>query len=233
MFRYRSFLPLLLLPLVVAGLLGFHYVGGSHLTTELLQVFGLLVALAGLGVRAFTGGTVPAGTSGRNTALQVADALNTTGMYSVVRHPLYFGNYLMWLGVALAFLPWWMVLLVTCLFALYYERIMFAEEAFIRRKYGASFEDWAAVTPAFLPRWRQWRPPSLPFSWKSVLRREYAGFLGICFAFFVGDAAGDSVVEGRLSYDVYWAALLVFGLVAHVVLRTLRRHTKVLTVEGR
>ena len=233
MFLYSSFLPLLLLPLVVAGLLGFHYIGGSHLKTELWQVFGLLVALAGLGVRAFTGATVPAGTSSRNTVRQVADALNTTGMYSVVRHPLYCGNYLMWLGFVLAFLPWWMVLLVTCVFALYYERIMFAEEAFLRQQYGASFEDWAAVTPAFLPRWRQWRPPSLPFSWKSVLRREYAGFLGICFAFFVGDVAGESVVQGRLTYERHWAALVVFALVASVVLRTLRRHTKVLTVEGR
>ena len=232
-FRYRSFLPLLLLPLVVADLLDFRYVGGSHLKTELWQLFGFLVALTGLGVRAFTGATVPAGTSSSNTACQVADALNTTGMYSVVRHPLYLGNYLMWLGFLLAFLSWWMVLLVTCGFALYYERIMFAEEAFLRQKYGTSFDDWAAVTPAFLPRWRRWRPASLSFSWRAVLRREYSGFLGVSFAFFVSDVIGDSGVQGRLAYDRHWAVLLGFALVASVVLRTLRRHTKVLTVAGR
>ena len=32
-------------------------------------------------------------TSGRNTHDQVADSLNTSGIYSIVRHPLYVGNF--------------------------------------------------------------------------------------------------------------------------------------------
>ena len=46
-------------------------------------------------------GHVPAGTSGRNTRGQIALELNTTGLYSIVRHPLYVGNFLMWLGLAM------------------------------------------------------------------------------------------------------------------------------------
>lgn len=46
-------------------------------------------------------GQVPKGTSGRNTSQQVADTLSTDGVYSVVRHPLYLGNFLMCMGVSM------------------------------------------------------------------------------------------------------------------------------------
>ncbi|MGC9453013.1 MAG: methyltransferase family protein, partial [Oceanipulchritudo sp.] len=50
------------------------------------------------------------GTSGRNTKQQVAYSLNTTGFYSVVRNPLYLGNFFMYLGIALFTHHWWLVL---------------------------------------------------------------------------------------------------------------------------
>ena len=45
-------------------------------------------------------------------------------------------------------------------FWLYYERIMLAEEEFLRARYGKAFDDWAARTPAFLPNFRHWVPPT-------------------------------------------------------------------------
>lgn len=65
------------------------------------RYFCLAVSLAGLAVRIHTVGHAPAGTSGRNTRGQVADTLNTTGFYSIIRHPLYFGNLLISLGIVL------------------------------------------------------------------------------------------------------------------------------------
>ena len=52
----------------------------------------ILIAFLGLGIRAMVVGQTPAGTSGRNTHGQVAEVLNTTGLYSVTRNPLYLGN---------------------------------------------------------------------------------------------------------------------------------------------
>ena len=43
---------------------------------------------------------MPAGTSGRNTAKQVADTLNTTGLYSLTRNPLYLGNAVIYMAIA-------------------------------------------------------------------------------------------------------------------------------------
>ena len=57
-------------------------------------------------------GFAPRGTSGRNTLGQVAEVLNTSGMYSVVRNPLYLGNFVIWLGLALFIKVWWCILIV-------------------------------------------------------------------------------------------------------------------------
>ncbi len=58
----------------------------------------MVISFFGLALRVIVVGHAPYGTSGRNTREQVADTLNTTGMYSIVRHPLYLANYLIILG---------------------------------------------------------------------------------------------------------------------------------------
>lgn len=233
LFRHRSFLPLLTLPILITALLSFTYIGRSHQLDEVWDVFSLMISFLGLTVRALTVGYAPSGTSGRNTRRQVADVLNTSGMYSLVRHPLYLGNYLAMLGVAVFLHTWWLLLLMTCLFALYYERIMFAEEAFLRQRFGEMFEQWAAVTPAIFPKLRNWRQPSLIISWRTVLRREYTGFFLISASFCILEIVGDSIAEGRLRIDWPWCILFVLGATVYIVLRTLKKKTRILHVPGR
>ena len=233
LFRHRSFLPLLCLPLFAASLITYHYLCGSHQINEWWQIVCLLVSLVGLAVRIITVGRAPAGTSGRNTRQQVAYSLSTTGMYSIVRHPLYLGNYLIMLGFTLFFHVWWLVLLVSCVYALYYERIMMAEEAFLREQFGPRFEQWAAATPAFIPRFTGWKPSPLPFCWRTVLEREYNAFFLIVAVFFLLDLLGDSVAEKRLKLDPAWFAVFLGSFVVFATLRFLKKRTKLLQVEGR
>ena len=66
----------------------------------------LALGLLGLLVRIATVGYTPKNTSGRNTAEgQVAESINTQGMYSLVRHPLYLGNFDV-AGSGTAYRPW-------------------------------------------------------------------------------------------------------------------------------
>jgi len=233
LFRYRSYLPLLGLPVLAIQFLSYGYLDHSHKLTEFWEDICLLVSFLGLTVRALVVGYTPKNTSGRNTHGQLAETLNTTGMYSLVRHPLYLGNYLIILGLSLFFREWSVVLLVTCLFALYYERIMFAEEAFLKASFGKEFEQWAAVTPCIIPRFYGWQRPPLAFSWRNVLRREYNGFFAIILVFFILEVAGDSIVERRLQIDRPWVVFLVASTVIYLTLRTLKRKTQLLNVEGR
>jgi protein-S-isoprenylcysteine O-methyltransferase Ste14 len=233
LFRHRSYLPLMAIPVFFACLPSFTYLGASHSLNEVWQLFCLMISFAGLALRIFTVGRAPLGTSGRNTREQVARTLNTTGIYSIVRHPLYLGNYLILLGMALWLHVWWLAVLTTFGFALYYERIMLAEEAFLREQFGDDFETWATATPAFIPRLRGWKPSSISFCWRTVLQREYNAFILIIAVFFLFDLVGDWIAERRWHVSSVWFSFFIAGFVIFATLRTLKKRTRFLTVEGR
>ena len=107
------------------------------------EIIFLAVSLLGQLIRIFTVGFAPKNTSGRNTVNgQIADELNTTGIYSLIRHPLYLGNFFMWLGPVLFLRSVGFLIVFFLLYWLYYERIMFAEEQFLRRKFGEVYDKW-------------------------------------------------------------------------------------------
>ncbi len=228
LFRWRSYLPLALAVLIFSGLAYFKYPFGSHLLDEIWEVICLSVSASGSAVRGLTIGFAASQTSGRNTGGQVADTLNTTGMYSIVRNPLYLGNFLMVLGVVIFLRIWWIPLLYMLIFTLYYERIIFAEEMFLRRKFGQAYLDWAATTPAFLPRISQWKAPALPFSWRKVLRREYHGAFGVVMALFLLEVASDLYLGNGFVVDSMWRYIFAFSVAAYGVMRFLHKRTTLL-----
>ena len=153
MFRWRSYLPLLMIgPLFIAFRESVYIetLVGDPLE-DLWVLFSFLLAMFGLGIRAFTVGYVPAGTSGRNTKGQKADVLNTTGIYSIVRNPLYLGNFITLLGVMLSIKVWWLVIIGSFGFFIYMERIILAEEKYLSEKFGKIYDDWRAKTPVIIP----------------------------------------------------------------------------------
>lgn len=232
LFRWRSYLPLLFLPVVVLAFENFNYLGESETFDHLWEVFCVAVAASGLLLRALTVGYVPAHSSGRNTKQQEAHTLDTTGMYSIVRHPLYLGNFLIWLGVVLFAHTWWLVLIAILAFWVYYERIMFAEEEFLRTSFGAEFERWAGRTPAFVPTLRNWKPQTLSFSWRSLLAREHSTLFATVVTFFFLEVTGDFFAGKMPHADLGWMLLLSAGAVVYTVLRWMKKHN-LLSAGGR
>ena len=233
LFRRRGYLPLLLFPVLLVAARGSADPAGDHGVDLAWEGVCLLLALNGLALRIGTVGFVPRDTSGRNTGGQQAGSLNTSGFYSVVRHPLYLGNYLMWLGVALFPRSWWAPVIVSLVFWLYYERIMFAEEEFLRRKFGSLYTSWAAITPAFLPRPRLWRRPGVRFCLLTVLRREHSSLLALMGSLTVLEAMSDHAYTGRWIVDPVWGTALAVTLVLCLAVRAVKHRTRLLQVEGR
>jgi protein-S-isoprenylcysteine O-methyltransferase Ste14 len=228
LFRWRSYLPLVTVVLFFCGLQYFSYPLGSHFLDELWEVLCLGVSFLGLVVRALTIGWSANRTSGRHTGQQVADTLNTTGMYSIVRNPLYLGNFLMALGVVSFLRVWWILSIYVLLFALYYERIIFAEEMFLRRKFSKEYMNWAATTPAFFPRIGLWQAPALPFSWRKVFRREYHGVIAVVTSMFVLEILSDIYSGHGFAIDTLWSILLPITFAAYSVVRFVHKHTSFL-----
>lgn len=225
LFRWRSYLPLAFFGIFIAAMDEYRYIGNSELMDEIWEGLCLLVSFFGLGIRIFTVGHTPKATSGRNTKGQVANTLNTTGMYSLVRHPLYLGNFFMFLGPVLFAHTWWSTLIYILSFWLYYERIMFAEEAFLRKKFGEEYLRWAYNTPAFIPRFKNYRKPDLPFSLKKVLRKEYNGFFAVILIMFILEGFGEVVLHRRPEFDIQWIVLLSIGFIVWATLKTIKNRT--------
>lgn len=201
--------------------------------STLINYTAVLLSFLGFIVRAYTIGTTPRGTSGRNTENQVAESLNTSGIYSTVRHPLYLGNYLMWIGIVVFTHNFAFVIIVSLLYWLYYERIMFAEERFLEKKFGQTYMDWSLKVPAFIPQWSTFRKSDIPFSMKSVLRREYSGVLATVIGFVYVEVLMGFFRYGTFSVGKKFLYVLGISVVMTLVLRTLKHNTKMLSEEGR
>jgi protein-S-isoprenylcysteine O-methyltransferase Ste14 len=223
LFRWRSFLPLVIVPLFIISLRYFTYPQGSHLLDRLWELFCFSISLLGLAIRIYTVGFVPPGTSGRTTSKPKAQELNTTGMYSIVRHPLYWGNFVIWVGIVLAAHSILLATFCFIAFFLYYKRIIIAEEAFLSEKFGKNFTQWVEKTPMIVPRFKLWRKPARPFSWQVVLSREYSGFLTITASFTAIETLSDRFYEGKWQPDWLWVGIFCTSLLIFVALRTLKK----------
>jgi len=235
LFRWRSYLPLLIIPLFIVALRSSRMLVPiiGERGTGYWEFFAVCVSFLGLGVRCLTVGYVPWGTSGRNTKAQFAQSLNTTGMYSIVRNPLYLGNFIIVLGITLFIQVWWFALIVWIGFWLYYERITFAEEEFLRRKFGAQFTDWADKTPAFFPRFKNWNSPNLSFSLKTVIKREFSTFFSIVSTFFFLELGTNLLLEKKLKVHISWLIFYITGLAIYLTILTIKKKTKLLNVPNR
>lgn len=228
LFRYRSHTPLVPLAAIVMAI-------AIDPPAERLgwTLASVALGLVGIAIRAATIARTPAGTSGRTTGAPMASALNTSGMYSVVRHPLYVGNYLMWLGAMVFTRSWAVVLGVSLFYWLQYERIALAEERLLRERFGPAFEEWSSRVPAFVPRWRQWQAPALPFSWRAVIGREFTGLYGLVATLTLLEVVRASAIARRLTLVVGWRRTFALATVAYLTVLALRRTTRLFKVEGR
>ena len=194
LFKYRGQIPVLIFALSLPILFftnehlysRVHLLWGDPIYT-VCTIVSILLVIAGLALRAYTVCTTPKGTSGRNRASQVANTLNTKGIYSVVRHPLYLANYLIWAGLLVYTMNVFAFVIVSLVYWIYYECIMMAEEAFLRGKFGNEFEKWASKVPAFIPKWSLFEDGMLQFSWKTFIRREYATIMSVIVSYTVLD----------------------------------------------
>lgn len=233
LFKYRSYLPIIVLFIGTVLYLRTEIYPETFILEETpyevyYEMFALAISLLGLFIRVYTVGYTPKNTSGRNTKQgQVADNLNTTGMYSIVRHPLYLGNFLMWFGPAMLTGHFWFIVSFVLFYWIYYERIMYAEERFLRHKYGEKYLDWSKNVPAFIPAFQNFKRADLPFSWKKVLKKEKNGLFALFLIFCILDVAGE-IIGKRTDYNYFLIGMCVLSGISYVILKYLKHGTNFL-----
>jgi protein-S-isoprenylcysteine O-methyltransferase Ste14 len=230
LFKFRGQIPvvLFLAAIPVVYLTDYEFVESNDWVNCTVLITCAIVSLIGQIIRAIAIGTSNKHTSGRNTKEQVAEALNTKGIYSMVRHPLYLGNYFMWIGIVGYTCNIWFFLVVSLLFWLYYERIMFAEERFLERKFGDDYVNWSNKIPAFIPSMKHFEKTPISFSMKTILRREYSGITATIIGYVFVDWLRQAFVHLQLEISTSQLIGLIVALSISFVLRSLKHYTKLL-----
>lgn len=236
LFRYRSYIPLIMIPLLILSLLSFGqnlYTQGQYNTP--LVITALVVGFVGQWIRTLVAGYVPQGTSGRNVHGQVANSLNTTGMYSLCRNPLYLGNFLMMIAPMILLGNWLLLLAFSALFWIYYERIIYTEERFLEGKFGEEYTKWAESTPAFFPSFRNYKKSVLGFSLKTMLKREYHSFFGLTTSLFAANyiIVAISQKSFKITFDSILLWVFIGSAVFYLIIRFIVKKTRYFHVEGR
>lgn len=114
------------------------------------------------------------------------------------------------------------MLLFVLAFSLYYERIMYAEEQFLTRKFPKRHRSWSRDIPAFFPKFSAWRRPVEEFSLWNVLRQEKNGLVAI-FLIFTFFHLAELFVEERLAVGYVLLGLTAASVLLYLALRCLKK----------
>jgi protein-S-isoprenylcysteine O-methyltransferase Ste14 len=205
-------------------------IGGDWSLDRRIDLLGFAVAMAGELLRIAVIGYAYIIRGGRNRRI-FADTLVQQGIFAHSRNPLYLGNMLIYLGIAIVHGSPWFYAIGLPFYAFAYASLIAAEEDFLRQKFGSEYEDYCRRVNRFVPSLGGLRATLAPmtFDWKMVMRREY----GTPFAWMSGMLAlvlleravtpGGVVTRRTLTAVVIaWTVLAI----AYVIVRTLKLRGK-------
>lgn len=228
LFKFRSFVPLILFPFYLSVIYFQRKNFGDFSSEYLWLTLCFFISSIGLFIRSLAVGYAAPNTSGRNVKAQVADSINKTGMYSIVRHPLYLGNSFIWLGIAMRLKIWWVVVIVMTYYWLYYEKIIFTEEEYLRKKFGFEYEEWANRVPLIFPKFSNWIKPSSKFNLKKIVRQENDGVYALVVNLFFIELSVDFFSDYMIHISLFWIIFFSITTILYIGVKLLKKKTCIL-----
>jgi hypothetical protein len=93
--------------------------------------------------------------------------------------------------------------------------------------------NWSLKVPAFWPSMKNHTPSPIPFSMKTILRREYSGITATIIGFLFVMIIRDTFEYGKFIFSWDYVIILGVALSITLVLRTLKHKTRILFEEDR
>jgi len=180
LFKHRSFTPI---PLIIFVFVIFKPVDLGD-KNGLINLSGIFISFLGEIIRIITVGYSFTGTSGREPFLR-ADALNTTGIYAIIRNPLYIGNFLMFTGIVIVYANVSAVFVFALFLILQYYFIILSEENFLQEKYGESYETYCRQVKRIIPGFKNYRKNQNTFSLSKVIYKESDSIFNMLMMFLL------------------------------------------------
>jgi protein-S-isoprenylcysteine O-methyltransferase Ste14 len=107
--------------------------------------------------------------------------LATGGPYALTRNPLYFGNFVLGFGIAIAGNNLFTYLIFFAFFLLFFPFLMVVEHRRLKQKFGKKYEQWARKSNSFFPKIKRIRDFNFNISYY-MKNREYRVLL---FSFLI------------------------------------------------
>jgi len=185
-FRFRDYLVPVGLGVALA-LTRPEHLFGSAVVNRWTDLLGFTIAAVGQTLRILVIGYAYIQRGGANKQL-AAPKLVCEGFYAHSRNPMYVGNVLLIVGLAIIYNSFWIYLIGLPVVLGGILSIIRAEEDFLAGKFGDEYEEYCHRVNRFLPSLRGLRSTmsSMTFDWKRVLRKEYGTtFAWLSAAFFL------------------------------------------------
>jgi hypothetical protein len=103
----------------------------------------------------------------------------------------------------------------------------------LEKKFGQSYVDWSMKVNDFWPGFKNYEKTSIPFSMKTILRREYSGVTATILGFVFVAFLRESFQSGEVHFKTVYGIVVGVGLSISLVLRTLKHKTAILFEEDR
>ncbi|MBM4252857.1 MAG: isoprenylcysteine carboxylmethyltransferase family protein [Deltaproteobacteria bacterium] len=144
-------------------------------------VLGTLIVVLGELVRIYSVAFIGSVSRTRNVET-AGSALITSGPFSYVRNPLYVGNFLITVGLAVFSGVGWIVFVAAALFGFQYYCIVKHEERLLVGRFGTAYEEYMTQVPPWVPtKWPTLENLEWPTTFSPALKSERRTLLAIAF----------------------------------------------------
>ena len=175
LFRYRNqVFPIIIVVLFLSAAPATEIFDSPNLENA-NDIIAWLIAVSGLAFRAIVIGYAYIQRGGLNKKVY-AKNLVTEGMFSICRNPLYVGNVLIYSAVFLLHGNPVVTVVGILLFCFMYQCIVYAEEAFLKGKFGEGYKAYCSDVPRWLPRFGKFSEATkgMDFNFKRVIAKDYS-----------------------------------------------------------
>ena len=172
----------------------------AHTTEGQLRV-GIVLAVLGLAVRLWANayvGRVKVNRTQQRPGEAKIGRLVTSGPYAYVRHPLYFGSFLIGAGFCTIAGNLWLAAVAFAFFLTIYRQKMAEEEALLQAELGTPYTLYQGAVPRWLPTGRRYAVRDNEWGWQGILAsKEWKTVIWVFVLFSVFYMREEIVQEGN------------------------------------